>query len=58
MSDREIKGLPTHEFVSDYMKASTQDVNEVQEGMKKLTNLGSKHQGKSFFFCNARNFFL
>lgn len=45
MSDSQVKELPSHEFVSDYLKASSQDVNEVQEGMKRLT-LGSKHQGK------------
>lgn len=37
--------MPTHEFVSDYLQASSQDIVEVQEGMKKLA-LGSKHQGK------------
>lgn len=47
MLDSQVKELPSHEFVSDYLKASSQDVNEVQEGMKRLT-LGSKHQGKIF----------
>lgn len=41
----EAKDLPSHEFVSDYLQASSQDIVEVQEGMKKLS-LGSKRQGK------------
>lgn len=34
-----------HEFVSDTMQASSEDLVEVQEGMKKLV-LGSKSKGK------------
>lgn len=45
MLDEQVKDLPSHEFVSDYLQASSQDIVEVQEGMKKLA-LGSKHQGK------------
>lgn len=36
-----------HEFVSDTLQASTEDLNEVREGMKKLA-LGSKNNGKIF----------
>lgn len=34
-----------HEFVSDMLQASSEDLVEVQEGMKKLA-LGSKATGK------------
>lgn len=34
-----------HEFVSDTLQASSEDLVEVQEGMKKLV-LGSKSKGK------------
>lgn len=38
----------SHEFVSDTMQPSTQDLIEVQEGMKRLT-MGGKRQGMIMF---------
>lgn len=35
-----------HEFVSDTLQASSEDLVEVQEGMKKLV-LGAKNKGKT-----------
>lgn len=46
--DKEVKNTPD-EFVSDSLQASSQDLVEVQEGMKKLS-LGPKHCGKQYFF--------
>lgn len=47
MLEKGVKDLASHEFVSDYLQASSKDLDEVQEGMKKLA-LGSVHKGKAF----------
>lgn len=43
LDDNATKGV--HEFVSDMLQASSEDLVEVREGMKKLA-LGSKANGK------------
>lgn len=52
--DSEVKRVSSHEFVSDTLQATSQDIVEVQENMKKLT-IKPGNNGKVsvflFFFC-------
>lgn len=49
-------GSPTHEFVSDTFRASSSDLEEVREGMRKLGMDPAKRNGKLFITSHTVHF--